>query len=132
MLRVRRRLADIYTTMLQDAPFWLPSIAPGAEHAFHLYVIRTMDREGVIARLERNEIGYGIHYPVPIHLMPAYEWLDYGPGDLPVTEQAAGQVLSLPLHAGLTEEQVRSVASVLLEASSELSLSLVAAALEGL
>lgn len=131
-LRARRRLADIYTTMLQDAPFWLPSVAPGAEHAFHLYVIRTMDREGVLARLERNEIGYGIHYPVPIHLMPAYEWLGYQPGDLPITEQAASQVLSLPLHAGLTDEQVRTVASVLLEASSELSLTLVAAALEGL
>ena len=131
-LAVRRRLAQTYTSILKDAPFWLPTVAPVAEHAFHLYVIRTMDREGVIARMEQREIGYGIHYPVPIHLMPAYEWLCYKRGDLPISERASTQVLSLPLHAGLTETQIQTVAGVLLDASSELSLELVAAALDGL
>lgn len=67
----------------------------------------------MIEELQKKQIDYGIHYPVPVHLMPAYVGLGFRQGDLPVTELAAGQVLSLPLHAGLTDVEVRQVASVL-------------------
>jgi dTDP-4-amino-4,6-dideoxygalactose transaminase len=70
----------------------------------------------VIDELQRAGIGYGIHYPVPVHLMPAYGWLGFERGDLPVTERAAGQVLSLPLHGGLTERDIEEVAGTLISA----------------
>lgn len=110
----RRRLAQCYTNRLQGSTYRLPVERGGVRHAYHQYVIRTPVRSRIMQGLDSAGIGYGIHYPHPIHLMPAYEFLGYHCGDLPVTESAAQEVLSLPLHPGLTESDVEKVAEVLL------------------
>jgi dTDP-4-amino-4,6-dideoxygalactose transaminase len=113
---VRLRLAAHYARLLATSEYHLPVTSASGRHAFHQYVVRTACREIVIDELRRAGIGYGIHYAVPIHFMPAYAWLGYERGDLPVTEAAAEQVLSLPLHGGLTEQDIEHVAGTLISA----------------
>ncbi len=72
---------------------------------YHLYVVRVDDREGLIAFLRNEGIGTGIHYPIPLHLQIAYRALNYLPGDLPSAEQAAAQIVSLPMFPTLIPEQ---------------------------
>lgn len=83
----------------------VPSIADYAEHVFHLYVIRAPRRDELFDYLREQGVGVSIHYPVPCHLQPAFETLGYSEGDLPVTEQVVGEILSLPMYAELTPEQ---------------------------
>jgi dTDP-4-amino-4,6-dideoxygalactose transaminase len=111
-LIARRRLARLYTARLADTGFQLPVERPGVAHAYHLYVVRSPWRCGVVDRLQRSQIEFGIHYPMPIHLMPAYEPLGCRRGDLPETERAASEVISLPLHPGLSETDVEQVVEV--------------------
>jgi dTDP-4-amino-4,6-dideoxygalactose transaminase len=105
----RRRIAQQYLGLLADADLVLPETDPGTEHAWHLFVLRTSRRDHLIDVLRQSGIGYGIHYPVPVHQMPAYASLSYGPGALPVTERAAREVLSLPLYPELSPEEVETV-----------------------
>ena len=72
---------------------------------YHLYVVRTSDREGLMAFLKEGGIGTGIHYPIPLHLQKAYRSLNYLPGDFPITERAAAAIVSLPMFPTLTSEQ---------------------------
>jgi dTDP-4-amino-4,6-dideoxygalactose transaminase len=88
------------------------------QHVYHLYVVQVDDRDAVRAALEAAGIESGIHYPVPLHLTPAYRDLGYGPGDFPVAERLAGRILSLPMHPYLTPAQIETVAEVLAEATS--------------
>jgi dTDP-4-amino-4,6-dideoxygalactose transaminase len=115
-LGTRRRLAGEYSRRLANSDFVLPVATSGGTHAFHQYVVRTAFREAVVDELQRAGIGYGIHYPMPVHLMPAYAWLGCERGDLPVTETAAAQVLSLPLHGGMTGRDIEEVAGTLIGA----------------
>ncbi len=101
----RRRLAARYTTLLADCEVGLPSVAAEAEPAWHLYVLRTPQRDRLLEYLKRNGVEAGIHYPVPLHLQPAYAELGYRPGDLPVTEAVANSCLSLPLYPEMSEAQ---------------------------
>lgn len=117
ILETRRRLAAMYSSLLQGSRYVLPPDIDDAQHAFHQYVIRSPRRELLTRKLQQAGIGYGIHYPVPIHRMPAYEWLDCRSGELPVTERAATEILSLPLHSGLEDGDIRQVAEVLLAAA---------------
>ena len=104
--RARRLAAARYAELLADLPgVILPSAAPGNEHVWHLYAIRVPHRDLVLRRLQDERIGAGIHYPVPVHLQPAFRDLGYGKGDFPVAEAAAEQLLSLPLYPQITEEQ---------------------------
>jgi dTDP-4-amino-4,6-dideoxygalactose transaminase len=81
---------------------------------FHLYVTRTKDRAAVQARLRAEGIGTGIHYPQPVHLQPAYAGrIALGPRRCVATEQAAAEVLSLPLFPELTDAQVETVCAAL-------------------
>lgn len=84
---------------------------PRSESVHHLAVVRARDREGAIRALEEAGIGWGIHYPVPCHLQPAFA--EFTRAALPVTEAAAGRILSLPMSPTMTIAQVRRVASVL-------------------
>jgi dTDP-4-amino-4,6-dideoxygalactose transaminase len=77
---------------------------------YHLYVVRTRDREGLMAHLGKAGIGTGIHYPIPLHQQRAYESLGYKAGDFPVTEKVASQIVSLPMFPNLTAEQQGRVA----------------------
>ena len=110
----RRQASRRYSELLADVPgVILPMTAPGNEHVWHLYVIRVPRRDHVLRCLQDEGIQAGIHYPVPVHLQPAFRPFGYGPGDFPVAEAAAGQLLSLPLYPQITEEQqVRVVDAV--------------------
>ena len=90
-----------------------PRTLPGNEHVWHLYVVRVPNRDQVLKELQAGGIGAGIHYPVPIHLTPAFAGLGYPEGSFPVTEQAAGQLLSLPLFAEISAGQQARVAGAL-------------------
>jgi dTDP-4-amino-4,6-dideoxygalactose transaminase len=109
----RRRAAAQYDGLLADANVVVPARASGVDHVYHLYVVRTADRDGLQAHLTREGIGTGIHYPVPIHLQPAYRDLPYRPGDFPITERLAGEILSLPMYAELSAAQVERVADAI-------------------
>jgi dTDP-4-amino-4,6-dideoxygalactose transaminase len=86
------------------------------EHVYHLYVVQVDDRDAVRAALDAAGVGTGIHYPVPLHLTPAYRHLGYEMGDFPVAEGMAGRILSLPMHPYLSPEQIEHVVEVLASA----------------
>jgi dTDP-4-amino-4,6-dideoxygalactose transaminase len=88
----------------------LPAVAPGSEPVWHLYVVRTADPEGLAGFLRERGIATGRHYPVPVHLAPAYAHLGHRPGAFPVAERVAAEGLSLPLFPGITETELSAVA----------------------
>ena len=90
-----------------------PTVLDGNEPVWHLYVVRVPDRDSVLAQLNEAGIGAGIHYPVPVHLQPAFRGLGRGPGSFPVAETAAQEILSLPLYPGITCAQQEQVAEAL-------------------
>lgn len=94
----------------------LPTRTKYSEHVYHLYAIRVADRDEVTHVLGAKGIGYGIHYPVPVHLQEAYRRLGYGSGSFPVTERCAKEFLSLPMFPELTAEQIEYVADAVKEA----------------
>jgi dTDP-4-amino-4,6-dideoxygalactose transaminase len=102
----RRHAAARYDAALADMPnVTRPSTLAGNEHVHHLYVIRVPNRDEVLRHLQAAGIGAGIHYPTPIHLQRAFEHLGHAPGDFPVAERAAAEILSLPLFAEITPAQ---------------------------
>jgi len=110
----RRKIAAVYDQALQGTPLRPPSRREGATHVFHLYVVRTGARDTIQAALRQKGIATGIHYPVPVHLQPAYcGRLAIGQAGCRTTEAAAAQVLSLPLYPELTDHQVATVCSAL-------------------
>jgi dTDP-4-amino-4,6-dideoxygalactose transaminase len=109
----RRALAARYADLLAETPLLLPLERPGARHAFHLYVVRSPHRDALQTHLNAHGIGTCIHYPVPIHLQPAYQSLGYQPGDFPIAEQACREVLSLPLHPELLDAEQDAVAQAI-------------------
>ena len=106
----RRKLAGIYDALLTGASLILPQTRPGAAHVFHQYAVRTPRRDGLRAYLQQQGIGTLIHYPVPIHLQPAYRGRISEVVSLAKTEQVAQQILSLPMYPELSEHQVRAIA----------------------
>jgi dTDP-4-amino-4,6-dideoxygalactose transaminase len=113
----RAQAAARYAELLADLDeVVLPRVAPGNTHVWHLYVIRVPRRDQVLASLHEDGIHAAIHYPVPVHLHPAFRDLGYAPGDFPVAEQAAGQILSLPLYPQITPGQQEAVAVALRKA----------------
>src|SRR2546426_6432956 len=103
----RRELARAYDRLFADAEgtVILPHVPSWSRPVYHLYVVRVADRELLQTDLAAAGIGTGIHYPIPLHLAKAYEALGFRRGDFPVAEQAASQVLSLPMFPGLSLEQ---------------------------
>jgi dTDP-4-amino-4,6-dideoxygalactose transaminase len=81
---------------------------------YHLYVVRTEDRDGMMKHLKKAGIGTGIHYPIPLHLQKAYAGMNYSRGDFPVTEKAAAEIFSLPMFPQLTAEQQARVVDEIL------------------
>ncbi len=112
----RRRAAARYNEFLRPLPITLPIEEPGVESVYHLYVVRLPERDRVRRRLAEKGIQTGIHYPVPLHLQPAYRHLGLGQGAFPVAEKAAAQILSLPMYPELTVDQQLAVAEALAEA----------------
>jgi dTDP-4-amino-4,6-dideoxygalactose transaminase len=108
----RRRLAAAYAACLPPGVV-LPVEQPGCRHVYHLYVVRVPQRDRVRERLAERGIGAGIHYPMPIHLQPAYRDVVVAPAPLLATERAAEEILSLPMHPGMTVDDVQQVAEAL-------------------
>jgi dTDP-4-amino-4,6-dideoxygalactose transaminase len=109
----RRAHAAAYSRALAGADLVLPAVAPEAESVWHLYVVRSTKRTMLQTNLRECGVATGVHYPLPLHLQPAYASLGLRAGSLPVTEQAAGEILSLPLYPELTPAQIDHVATVL-------------------
>ena len=97
--------------MLPHEPSWSRAV-------YHLYVIRTSDRVGLMDHLKSTGIGTGIHYPIPLHLQKAYASLKYGEGDFPITERVAREIVSLPMFPQLTDRQQSRVAEEVLTFAS--------------
>jgi dTDP-4-amino-4,6-dideoxygalactose transaminase len=101
---LRCQVAARYRERLADTPLVHPYEAEGRRHVWHLYVVRSADRNRLQHTLRAASIGTGLHYPIPVHLQTAYAHLGYRVGDFPVAEQLAQQCLSLPIYAELSEE----------------------------
>jgi dTDP-4-amino-4,6-dideoxygalactose transaminase len=105
----RRSIVQHYNRLLSDCELELPIEKPWARHVYHVYTVRSKERDRLQKALADEGIQTGIHYPVPVHLQPAYADLDYEPGSFPEAEAAAKQVLSLPLYPELSLQAVSQV-----------------------
>jgi dTDP-4-amino-4,6-dideoxygalactose transaminase len=110
-LASRRKLAALYNELLADSDVLLPAEPAGYEHVYHLYVIRSKNRDDLQAYLKERGIGSAIHYPKPVHLQPFYSNGVDRLGEFPVAEKLCTEILSLPMYPELTEEEVEIVAS---------------------
>ncbi|WP_456432332.1 DegT/DnrJ/EryC1/StrS family aminotransferase [Thermosulfuriphilus sp.] len=111
---LRQKWARAYEERLADLdPIILPFVAPGNRSVFAQYSIRVPEREALVAYLRNRGIPTAIHYPVPLHLQPAFRDLGYQRGDFPVAEAVSREILSLPFHPYLTEEEVDQVAQAI-------------------
>lgn len=116
----RRRVAARYAVGLKDvAEVRLPATNGYAEHVHHLYVVRTARRDALMNHLQECGMGCIIHYPIPIHLQKAYAFRGWKPGDFPVAERAANEILSLPLFPTITDGQVDCVIAAIKEFFAE-------------
>jgi UDP-2-acetamido-2-deoxy-ribo-hexuluronate aminotransferase len=108
----RRERGDYYSESLKDVVS-VPAVAPGNTHVFAQYSIRTPDRDALAAHLSGNGIPTAVHYPIPLHLQEAFSCLGYAPGDFPAAEDAAWEIVSLPMSPFLSrkdqDEVIRQV-----------------------
>jgi len=105
----RRALAARYEEGLRDAGVDLPVEQAYARAVYHLYVIRHPRRDALAAALKERGVGTLVHYPIPLHLQPAFAELGKRRGDFPVAEKAAGEILSIPLFPEMTDDQAEAV-----------------------
>lgn len=116
----RRELAGNYDRLLaKNESLGLPFEPSWSRAVYHLYVVRTADRDGLIEHLKQAQIGTGIHYPIPLHLQNACVSLGYGNGDFPASERVAKEVVSLPMFPQLTESQQARVVEELIAFTSK-------------
>ena len=108
----RRAGVHQYNELLTDCEIETPKEMSWGQHVYHVYTLRSDDRQGLQAALTAEGVQTGIHYPVPVHLQPAYSDLGYGPGAFPHAERAANQVLSLPLYPELSSAAIAHVAEI--------------------
>lgn len=111
----RREHARRYNELLKNTTSKTPSEREGNTPVYHLYVISTPNRDELQAFLKERGVFTGIHYPIPVHLQKAMEFLGYKKGDLPVTEMVVSQILSLPMFAELEDDQIDYVSSMVAE-----------------
>ena len=115
----RRRIAGWYLERLAGIPgLQLPHVPTDVEPVWHLFVVNHSKREQLRAKLDAAGIGVGIHYPVPLHLQPAYKHLGYHEGRFPIAERLSATCLSLPIYAELAESDVDRISAVVREALS--------------
>jgi dTDP-4-amino-4,6-dideoxygalactose transaminase len=110
--RRRREVADLYRELLAETNLELPHEPEGYRSCYHLYVVRSQERDKLRDALCSADIASGIHYPVPLHLQPACKFLGYQRGDFPYAEKLADTALSLPMHPHLSIDEVERVADV--------------------
>jgi dTDP-4-amino-4,6-dideoxygalactose transaminase len=115
----RRKNAISYNQLLKGIPGVVtPVEAPWAEHVYHQYTIRIVNRDRVQSALTEQNIGTTVYYPTPMHLQPVFAQLGYREGDLPEAEKAVKEVLSLPIYAELTQQQIHRVVTTVAAAIS--------------
>ena len=115
----RRTHAGLYNELLAPVKqVIIPKEAKDRLHVYHVYAVRVQNRDYVLQRLSERGIGCGVHYPVPVHLQPAYAFLGHKAGDFPVSETCGREFLSLPMFPELTPAQVESVVHELCEATT--------------
>ena len=105
IIEEREVIAKRYLTEIVNSNIFLPAIRDGADSVWHQFVIRCRNRDKLMEYLNDNKIGTIIHYPIPPHLSEAYEYLNVSRGTLPITEQYADEVLSIPMYSGMTKEE---------------------------
>lgn len=106
----RQRAARLYDELLEDTKgIRTPYVAEESSHAYHLYVVQHSERDRLMGYLREQGVATGLHYPTPVHLQPCYEDLGLRSGALPITEALASRVISLPMFAEITAEQIRYV-----------------------
>ena len=106
----RNRIAEKYIQGLKDVSgIELFTLADGAKSAYHLFVIKTKDRVGLQAQLNKAGVGTLIHYPIPPHLQSCYKSLGHKNGDFPIAERLSNEVLSMPLYIGLSKQVLLKV-----------------------
>ncbi|MDH3692411.1 MAG: DegT/DnrJ/EryC1/StrS family aminotransferase, partial [Gammaproteobacteria bacterium] len=108
----RARIASMYDTKFTDCDMVLPSSRQEANHVYHLYVVRTQRRDALKGHLKDKGIAALVHYPIPVHLQPAYQGRLTGIDQLLETERAAQEVLSLPIYPELNEADLEAVIKV--------------------
>src|SRR5262249_37325244 len=102
-----------YGQLLAGTPLVLPVTMPGCRHCYHLYVVRSRQRDRLQQYLKEHGVGTSIHYPMPIPFQKAYQYLRYLRGAFPRAEQATQKVLALPIYPELTEEALRWVGTLI-------------------
>jgi dTDP-4-amino-4,6-dideoxygalactose transaminase len=112
----RRAHAALYRELFAGSPVRFPAEMPYAKHVYHLYALMAGNRDALHKILGDKGIATGFHYPIPVHLQPCFEVLGYEKGQLPHTEKAAAEEISLPMFAELTEDQIREIAEATKEA----------------
>jgi dTDP-4-amino-4,6-dideoxygalactose transaminase len=117
----RRAAASRYNELLAGSEYSTPAELAHNRHVYHVYAIRTSNRQQVQKWLQSQDVQSNIHYPVPVHLMAAHQDLGYQAGQFPHAESAANEVLSLPMFPELTEEQTAQVANALLSVTAPTS-----------
>ncbi|MFS0515829.1 DegT/DnrJ/EryC1/StrS family aminotransferase [Nostoc sp. UIC 10607] len=111
----RRTHAALYDRLLANSGITTPTVMSYSHHVYHVYVVRTNHRDALQQKLQQRLIQTGIHYPIPVHLQPAYADLGYQVGDFPCAELVANEVLSLPMFAELSSEQIEIVSAAVCE-----------------
>ncbi len=110
----RRVAASYYDSLLSDEPDVVtPRVVAGNEHIFHLYVLRAPRRDRLVEQLNAAGVSAAIHYPLPVHLLPAFSFLGQSEGAFPVSERLAGEIFSLPIYPGIAREQQDHVVATL-------------------
>jgi dTDP-4-amino-4,6-dideoxygalactose transaminase len=109
----RRKHAAYYLEALANSELIPVAVHPDAEPIWHLFVVRTKDRDKLQKQLGEDGIVTGIHYPTPLHLQPAYKYLEIPRGSLPITERVSEEIVSLPMYPELTVDQLEAVVNSL-------------------
>ena len=111
----RRENAKIYDSILKPKGVKVIKPTEGSNPVYHLYVIESDDRDRVSKILGEKGIASGVHYPIPLHLQPAFEYLNYKKGEFPVTEKIADRILSIPIFPELQKNQIERICEEVLE-----------------
>ena len=114
----RQAIAARYDAELRGV--MTPSVAPGATHVYHQYTIRVARRDEFAERLKARGVGTGIYYPIPVHRQKPFIALGYGDASYPVTERLTEQVISIPVHPSLTDDEVAAVIAAVNATADEL------------
>jgi dTDP-4-amino-4,6-dideoxygalactose transaminase len=117
----RERAAEYNRALAKNEAIILPHEPSWSRSVFHLYVIRSEERDELMKHLKAAGIGTGIHYPIPLHMQKAYSWLHYSPTDFPTAHRIATEIVSLPMFPQLTAEQQASVTAEIFAFTAQIS-----------